>query len=404
MNAWFSGLRTGRSYPLAQLEEFGENGESLELVAELPIQVRVRSGHTAYERFRDFWYLDVEPEQCTMGEGNTPLIKAPASLKSYTGLDRLYLKNESANPTWSFKDRGTLATCAFARQLREHVLITVSTGNMGQSVAAYAARCGLQAIVIVPATASPEKLLSASLYGAKILRVDTADLGQLKDCVANLSSTLHLRISSGANPIRVEGYKFEAFEIFEQLDGVIPDFIAVPTSAGGHIRGLHKGWRELEQTKMIESIPRMILVQAAANAPLADALISGLDAPLPCVPTPTLASALTSNAPPGGVDIIRLAHRYQWLAETVTEEEIREGWICAARAGLWLEPSSALLFPALRKLSHCRAVPRDATVVAVLTGAGFKDTRITERTREQSHAIPLSALESKLKDLVGLDS
>ncbi|MGC8740323.1 MAG: pyridoxal-phosphate dependent enzyme [Candidatus Sumerlaeaceae bacterium] len=402
MSAAFIGLRTGRPYPFTQLDEFGDDGETLELQGQLHRAARIRTGRTVYERFADFWHLEVDCAHCTLGEGHTPLIKAPASVKAYTGLDRLFLKNETANPTWSFKDRGTVACCALARQLGEHYLATVSTGNMGQSVAAYAARCGLQAVIIVPATAAPEKLLSAALYGAKILRVKTPDLGLLKRHLAALARALKLRITSGANPIRVEGYKFASFELLEQLEGMIPDFVAVATSAAGHIRGLHKGWRELEQAGIIETLPRMILIQAAANAPLADAILADLSDPIPYPPPQTLASALTNNAPPGGTDVLELAKRYQWLAEVVTEDEIREGWQIALRAGLWLEPSSALVLPALRNLARRRVLSRDAPVVAMLTGAGPKDTNIVSAGATLPEYITLQQLEKKLLAALGL--
>jgi threonine synthase len=318
-------------------------------------------------------------------------------LKVYTGLDRLYLKNETANPTWSFKDRGTVVCCALARQLGEPYLATISTGNMGQSVAAYAARCGLKALIVVPATASPQKLQAAAVYGATILRVETDDLCNLKHQLAAVAKSLGLRITSGANPFRVEGYKFEAFEMWEQLDGVVPDFVIVPTSAGGHIRGIFKGWQELEAAGLVESLPTMVLVQAASNAPLADALVGELPEPVPYPPAKTYASALTSNDPPGGADLLRLAQNAGWLGATVAEEAICEGWEIAARAGLWVEPSSAIVLPALRQLAARGVIPRDACVVASVTGAGPKDMRLVENSSFTVVQTTLTALENQLK-------
>ncbi|MCX7626732.1 MAG: pyridoxal-phosphate dependent enzyme [Candidatus Sumerlaeaceae bacterium] len=390
------GLRSGKEYDLARLEEWGEGGETLDLqpVGEWsPVRHR---GTSIYERFRDFWYLPVEPQQCSLGEGHTPLIKAPPALKHYTGLDRLYLKNETANPTWSFKDRGTVACCALARQYGENYLATVSTGNMGQSVAAYAARCGMKALIITPATAAKEKLCSASLYGATILQVATDDLCRLKHEISPLATKHGLRITSGANPFRVEGYKFESFEMWEQLEGIVPDFIAVPTSAGGHIRGIFKGWQELEASGFVESLPTMVLVQPAENAPLAAALSADLPEPITFPPARTLASALTSNDPPGGTDLLNIAKYYGWLASDVSEDGIREGWHVASRSGLWLEPSSAIIFPALKQLTAHGKLPREATVVAVMTGAGPKDNTVLKGATEDLEKVPLEDLETRI--------
>lgn len=388
------GLQSGKEYDPAQLEEWGDAGETLDLQpASEWLRVR-RSGTTIYERFRDFWYLSVEPEQCSLGEGHTPLIKAPAPLKRYTGLDRLYLKNETTNPTWSFKDRGTVACCALARQCGEIYLATISTGNMGQSIAAYAARCGMRALIIVPKTAALEKLRSAAIYGATILQIDTDDLCHLKHMVADLARKHGMRITSGANPFRIEGYKFEAFEMWEQMDGIVPDFIAVPTSAGGHIRGIFKGWQELETSGLVESLPTMVLVQPAQNAPLAAALCADLTEPLAFPPAHTLASALTSNDPPGGKELLQLAICHGWLGSDVSEEEIREGWYVAAQSGLWIEPSSAIVFPALRRLMAHGRLSRDAIVVAVMTGAGHKDSSVMKD-------IPFSLQPTRMEELEG---
>ncbi len=400
-HSYLIGCRTGRTFPLETLDEFGPDEEMLE-VALPPHWPRGRKpGNTIYERFREFWPFRVAPDTVSFGEAHTPLLKAPTLLKQYTGLDRLYLKNETSNPTLSFKDRGTMAYCALAREIGETYLATISTGNMAHSTAAYAARCGLRALIIVPASAVPEKLLPAALHGAGILRVSTKDLGDLKERVRALAQQLNLRISSGASPYRVEGYKFSSFELWEQMEGVVPEFVAVPTSAGGHIRGLFKGWLELHECHLIEALPRMILVQPSSNAPLAEALKHRSPEPIPFPPAQTFATALTSNHPPGGRDLLEVALRHEWVPATVTEEEIVEGWQVAARSGLWLEPSSALVFPALRKLVQRKRLARDATVVAVLTGAGIKDTKLAEQCSGCIHDIAPEQLEETLNSILG---
>lgn len=388
-------------YPWQAILELGEEGQCLEVVREGRTPLTIRTGPTVYEQFQDFWWLPVDPRTCSLGEGSTPLFLAPDRLRTFTGIDRLWLKNETANPTGSFKDRGSVACCALALACGERYLATVSTGNMGHSVAAYAARAGLRGIVIAPQTAAREKLLAALRYGATVVRVATADLCELKARLAAFAQHYHFRITSGNNPVRIEGYKFESFEIWRQMEGVVPDFLAVPTSAGGHIRGLHKGWRELAQAGWIDSCPRMILVQPAANAPLAYAVAGGADTVATSAAKPTVATALTSHDPPGGADLLALAQRENWLAAAPSEADIIEATIEALQSGLWLEPSAAIVFSALRQLVRRRRIPRDALVVAVLTGAGYKDPLpLASPDTSALRDVPLQTLESVLTELV----
>ena len=206
--------------------------------------------------------------RASLGEGNTPLVEAGPRLATFSGLERLWLKNETQNPTGSFKDRGSL-TCVFmARERGEPTLATVSTGNMGHSIAAYAARSGLRALVFVPEFAPREKLLPMTLHGATVIKVRAPDYALMKQTVLGLAGEFNLRIVSGNGPIRVEGYKLTAFELYEQTRGELPDYIAVPTSACGHLRGLFKGFRELQAAGLIRRCPRMIVVQAANNSPI----------------------------------------------------------------------------------------------------------------------------------------
>ena len=125
-------------------------------------------------------------------------------------------------------------------------MATISTGNMGHSIAAYAANAGLRAVVFVPPFAPQEKVMAMAMHGAHVIKVAAPDYAQMKNTVLGLAGRLKLRIVSGNGPIRVEGYKLTAFEMFEQMGGEVPDFVAVPTSACGHIRGIFKGYRELQ--------------------------------------------------------------------------------------------------------------------------------------------------------------
>ena len=236
---------SGEVFPFERTAEFSPGGESLEVAMDGMENARIRPGSTPCARFRDFSPFKIPLESFSLGEGSTPLVFAGKALCNYVGTDALQLKNETANPSWSFKDRGSLACVAMCAEMGESVTATISTGNMGQSMAAYGARSGLGVIVFVPAFTPKEKILPMAFHGAHVLRIGGCDYADMKSRVLAMAGRLGLRIVSGNGPIRVEGYKLTAFELYEQFGGKVPDFIAVPSSACGHVRGIFKGFREL---------------------------------------------------------------------------------------------------------------------------------------------------------------
>lgn len=365
---------SGKEYPFDYLNEFAENGEALEVKIESLNQARVRNGSTIWERFADFFPSVYRPE-CSLGEGNTPLLSS-AQLAEYVSLDSIFLKNETLNPTWSFKDRGSLACVLIAKEMGEKSLATISTGNMGASIAAYGARAGLQSIVFIPPYCPEDKIRSMAIHGATIFRVEAPDYGEMKQHVLKRAESLRLRIVSGNGPIRVEGYKSCAFELYEQLGQNVPDFIAVPTSACGHIRGLFKGFRELLSAGLTHRLPRMIIVQAQQNSPLVTAFKQRKENPIPFTNVHTVATAITTGNPSGGDEILHKAYKYNWLAEEVTEKEILAAQQTLGKAGFFVEPSSATSLPAIRKLVRAGKIKPHESVVMMLTGSGLKDTEV----------------------------
>ena len=299
---------TGREYPFERLEEFADNGEALEVAIAGIERARPRPGHHLWERFAEFLPFKAMDASASLGEGNTPLVDAGGRLKSFAGIDRLLLKNETQNPTWSFKDRGSLACIFMAQEMGERTTATISTGNMGHSIAAYGARAGIKPLVFVPEFAPREKLMAMTIHGATVIRVRAPDYAGMKKAVLGLAKDFKLRIVSGNGPIRVEGYKLTAFELFEQLQGEPPDYIAVPTSACGHIRGLFKGFRELLAAGLIRRLPRMIVVQAANNSPIVSAIKQGAKHIIPFSNFHTVAEAITTGNPMGGDEIIAKAY------------------------------------------------------------------------------------------------
>ncbi len=249
-------------FPFSAIREFSDTGESLEVKIPGIEKAGIRRGKHLFERFIDFLPFPSIPSTISLGEGNTPLLKANRNLRDYTGIENLLLKNETVNPTWSFKDRGSLTALMMAIHMNEKRTATISTGNMGHSMAAYSAHAGLDSLIFVPHFTPTEKIRSMAIHGATIVRIEAPDYSDMKTAVLDLAEKYQLRIVSGNGPVRVEGYKLTAFEMFEQMEGKLPDYIAVPSSAGGHIRGIFKGYKELLIAGLIQKIPRMIVVQA----------------------------------------------------------------------------------------------------------------------------------------------
>jgi len=384
---------SGQVFPFERIEEFAGNGESLEVAIDGLAAARVRPGRCLWERFADFLPVAIDGE-LSLGEGGTPLLPAGKALSAFTGIGRLLLKNETMNPTWSFKDRGSLTSIAMARQMGEPVTATISTGNMGNSIAAYAAHAGIRAVVFVPHYAPPEKIRAMTIHGATVVRVTAPDYSLMKREVLGLAAGLGLRIVSGNGPIRAEGYKLTAFEMVEQLEGGIPDFIAVPTSACGHIRGVFKGYRELLEAGLISGLPRMIVVQAANVNPVVSAIREGRDRIVPVTGKETVAEAITSGDPPGGDEIVLKAKRFGWLAEDVTEEEILEAQRRLAGAGYFVEPAAATSLAAVRKLRASGKIGEEDSVVLMLTGSGLKDMSVFARQ-------PVDVVESSPRSIRG---
>lgn len=367
---------THQEYPFNRIEEFAENGESLEVKIEGIEKARIRTGKHIWQRFAEFLPFSRMDESISLGEGNTSLIKADVKLLEYTGLENLLIKNETQNPTWSFKDRGSFSCIAMAKEMGESVTATISTGNMGNSISAYGAKAGIKVIVFVPDFTPKEKILAMGIHGACVIKVQSADYSQMKNAILGMAKDLNLRIVSGNGPIRAEGYKLTAFELFEQMEREVPDYIVVPTSACGHIRGIFKGFRELQKAGIVYNIPKMVVVQAANNSPIVSAIKSGSSAVIPFSNFHTVAEAITSGNPPGGDEIIDKANRYDWLAEDVSEEEIIESQRKLAESGYFVEPASATSLAALKKLRQDGKIARDATVVMILTGSGLKDSEV----------------------------
>ncbi len=377
----------------------GDCGEPLELPLVQSGSIRRDGGlvQTPIGRYADFFPFAEQPH-LSLGEGFTPLMEAPR-LAEQLGIQRLHLKNETMNPTWSFKDRGTVAGLHHAVQLGYEQIGTVSSGNMATSVAAYGARAGLRTFVLVQSTIAAEKLAPVAIYGADLITVE-GDYGELYDASLRIGTELGIYFINSDHPYRVEGSKTISFEIAEQLDFQMPDYLIVPTSAGGNLRGIDKGLREFHAAGLIARIPKLICAQSVGCAPIATAWGAGKERISHFGPTDTIAHAIENPNPPSGNQALRLLRRNGGHAVAVNNQEIIAAQAELAQAGVFAQPASAVPIAAIRRLRSEGYLTSHDHVAAVITGSGLKYTAAFQHHQCSYSTCKLEQLRDLIKSRI----
>lgn len=337
---------------------------------------KIRTGNvlaqSSLERYVDFFpYLRLD-ERLNLNEGFTSLVSSEELAIEY-GLEGLYFKNETLNPTWSFKDRGTVTGVLRALNLGYKKIGTVSTGNMATSVAAYGAKAGLETYVLVKDGIADEKIKPIAIYGPRLIEVD-GDYSKMYDESLAIGHENNIYFINSDAPFRVEGYKTMAFEICEQLSFKVPDYVIVPTSAGGDIRGIEKGFREFFNVGLIDKVPKMVAVQGSGCSPIYNAYRDGKPE-IDRVEEPnTIAHAIENPFPPSGNAVLRMLKRNGGLAVGVSDEEILDCQKRLASLGFFVQPASATSLAALDRLYMDKVIKKSDSIVCILTGAGLKYT------------------------------
>lgn len=314
----------------------------------------------------------------SMGEGGTKLIRC-RRLGERLGLRRLYIKDEGGNPTGSFKDRGMTVGVTKALELGVKNLICASTGNTSSSLAAYAARAGLNCVVLIPSGKVPlGKLAQAMIYGAKVLAVKGGFDDALRIAV-KLSTSENFYLLNSLNPNRLEGQKTGAFEIYQQLGGVAPDWLIIPVGNAGNISAYWKGFKELTLLGLTESKPRMLGVQARGANPLVRAFREDGDLK-PMARVETVATAIRIGNPVNWRKALKAVKESGGILDDVEDRDIVEAQrLLAKTEGLFVEPASAAPVAYLMKRLEDGIIDRDEVVVCVATGSGLKDPEIAIR-------------------------
>ncbi len=336
----------------------------------------IREGTSIWKRFRDFYDLKIETDY-SLGEGNTPLVKSNKISDKYD-ID-LYFKNETVNPTWSFKDRGTFTGMNRAINLGYNKMGTVSTGNMGVSVASYGSRADLDTTVLVSSTISDKKVKQIGVYGPRIIKVK-GDYGQLYFESLDLGMEKDIYFLNSDDPFRVEGYKTIGFEIFEEM---IPDHILMPTSSGGLFRGIVKGFRELIESDLLSEMPNLISIQSEGCSPIYRAYKDGKQNIDHWDDPDSVAHSIENPYPPSGDEVLRLVKKYDGTILTVDNDEILSAQKELAEDGIFAQPASCVGIAALDQLTKEGILAQNDKVVSIITGAGIKDVSSVKKNEDQ---------------------
>ena len=335
-------------------------------------------------RYREFLPITSETPLFTLGEGDTPLVRC-RQLEEETGCGELYFKLEGCNPTGSFKDRGMVVAVAKAIEEGSQAVMCASTGNTSASAAAYAAFCGLSAIIIVPeGNIALGKLAQAIIYGARIIAID-GNFDEALNIVRSLTEKHPVTLVNSLNPNRIEGQKTASFEIIDAL-GEAPDYLFIPVGNAGNITAYWKGFVEYHQAGKAKKRPMMMGFQAEGAAPI----VRGNTIKDP----QTIATAIRIGNPASWKKATTARDESGGIIDMVSDEEIMKAYhLLATKGGIFGEPASAASLAGLIKLAGKGMDFSGKKVACVVTGNGLKDVDIALKGDKSITKLP-AALEA----------
>lgn len=340
-------------------------------------------------QYKEFLPVTSHTPLFSIGEGDTPLVRCPL-LEQETGCGELYFKLEGCNPTGSFKDRGMVVAIAKALEDGSQAVMCASTGNTSASAAAFAAYCGLTAIIVVPkGNIALGKLAQAIIYGAKIIAVD-GNFDQALQIVRGLTDKHPVTLVNSVNPYRIEGQKTASFEIIDAL-GKAPDLLFIPVGNAGNITAYWKGFVEYQQAGKSKTRPRMMGFQAEGAAPI----VHGHPIERP----ETIATAIRIGNPASWQKAETARDESGGIIDAVSDAEILAAQrLLASKGGIFGEPASAAPLAGLIKLANSGMDFSEKTVVCVVTGNGLKDTETALKGAEPFLELPpdLATIEQAL--------
>ncbi len=313
------------------------------------------------------------PESDTYPVGNTPLI-GPSRLRKKTGVPELYLKNDGMNPSGSFKDRASQLVAAQALHYGISTVTLASTGNAGSAMACAGAAYGLDIVLFVPHTAPENKLLQSVIYGARVVPIaDTYDTA-FRLSLEYTEKHGGINRNTGYNPMTIEGKKSISIELFNDLEGSIPDVVYIPVGDGVIFSGVYKGFFDLREAGFISDLPRLVAVQSTGSNSIARAWESGRRDTIPAATT-TADSISVASPANGRMAVDYIVDSRGWATE-VTDEAISSAQVeLAAEAGTFVEPAAAAAYAGFLEDLQAGRINWTDKVVILLTGIGFKDMK-----------------------------
>jgi threonine synthase len=349
---------------------------------------RIAAGPLSMWRYQDLLPVDRNPA-LDLGAGFTPLVRADR-LAAELGLGELWIKNDTVNPTNSFKDRVASTALSKAVEFGFKTAACASTGNLANSVAAHAAHAGLRSFVFIPADLEQGKIVTTAVYGGNVVAIDGNydDVNRLCAELAGMYRWAFVNVN--LRPFYAEGSKTLAFETAEQLGWELPDHVVVPVASGSLLTKIRKGFGELHTVGLIDEEPhvRVSGAQAAGCSPVATAFASGSDTIKPVKPD-TIAKSLAIGNPADGYFAIDAVRQSGGAIGSVSDDEVVEGIKLLARTeGIFGETAGGVTIATLRKLAQEGVVHRDERVVAYITGHGLKTIEAMAPTVRPTAVIP----------------
>jgi threonine synthase len=361
---------------------------------------KIQAGSRGIWRYADFLPFSERPRD-PLEPGLTPLIRADR-LAEHLGLGELWIKNDAANPTHSFKDRVVSVALAKARELGFETVACASTGNLANAVAAHAAAAGLDSYVFVPADLEEQKLLATGVYGTRLVGVHGTydDVNRL--CAQLCETRPWAFVNVNLRPYYSEGSKTLAYETVEQLGWSLPDQIVCPIASGSLFTKIAKGLAQWLELGLVEGeLPAFNGAQAAGCSPVATAFAEGWETCKPQRPQ-TIAKSLAIGDPADGLYALELARRTGGSIDSVSDDEIRAGIrLLAETTGIFTETAGGVTVAVLAKLAERGDIDSSERVVAYITGEGLKTLDAARESFRMLEIEPtLEAFESELEPAV----
>src|SRR6188508_741964 len=337
------------------------------------------SSRTDKTYWRYFELLPIADKDCIVNihAGFTPLQFAEDLGTQIGNLKNLFIKNDSVNPTFSFKDRPAGVAISKSREIKLKAVGCASTGNLASATAAHAAKAHLPCFIFAPSDIEKVKIAQALSYGAKFVAVEGTydDANRIASVIGD--SNGYGIVNINMRPYYVEGSKTLAFEVLEQLNWIVPDVLVIPVGSGAMLNAICKGFEEIMNLGLISDISNLRIIAAQPNgcAPIVDAYKNRSNEVIPVEKPNTVAKSLAIGDPGDGLYVLKRLRQYNGIGEKVTDSEIKNAILLLAKSeGIFTEPAGGVAVGVLKKLIEENKIDKDENIVCYVTGNGLKTT------------------------------